>query len=369
MTAPALLDTARTLAAQFTELQPDATDAFPEEAFREVKRSGMLRAPLSVECGGLGASLAEATVATELVARASPAMALLIAMPLGLANMYGLGPDVAPEEHRRTWSEEIDLVGGEYRAGKWYAACNSEKGAGGSLEATKTLATRSNGRFHLTGEKVLASAGKHADFFFSSAKADPEDVPGCGVVETFVVPTDAPGVRILSDWDGFGMRPTESQTVIYESAAASRMMGFPNFFEIVQPVTAWYCLFAAIPLGCAAGMLDELARPAPESPALRLRFADAQMRIEAMRAYLAETASLWRPAAGRDGALRVLRTKTYVTQESTRLCAELFAMAGGRHYRRGGKLARMLADSFAGTALRPPLALALDTLVEHFALD
>jgi alkylation response protein AidB-like acyl-CoA dehydrogenase len=145
-------------------------------------------------------------------------------------------------------------------------------------------------------------------------------------------------------------------------------MGFPNFIDALQPVQYFYCLFAAIPLGCAASMLSALATPAPSSPALRLRFADAQMRVEALRAYLFETASQWRAAAGPAYAARVLRTKTYVTQESTKLCAEMFALSGGRHYRRTSPVARALADSFAGTALRPPLPLALDALVENFDL-
>jgi hypothetical protein len=90
------------------------------------------------------------------------------------------------------------------------------------------------------------------------------------------------------------------------------------------------------------------------------------MRYEALFAYLLQTAEMWRPAGGRDFAMRVLRTKTHVTQESTKLCAELFALSGGRHYTRSGVLARAFADSFAGTALRPPLA--LDTLTEQFEL-
>jgi len=65
----------------------------------------------------------------------------------------------------------------------------------------------------------------------------------------------------------------------------------------------------------------------------------------------------------------VLRTNTYVTQDATKLAAELFALSGGRHYRRTSPVARLLADSFAGTALRPPLSLALDTLVEQFGSD
>jgi alkylation response protein AidB-like acyl-CoA dehydrogenase len=145
-------------------------------------------------------------------------------------------------------------------------------------------------------------------------------------------------------------------------------MGFPNFIDAVQPLQYWFCLFAAVPLGCARAILRAMGSPAPQSPALRLRLSDAVMRYEAMRAYLLETAGAFRAAAGPKYAARVLRTKTFVSQEATKLCAELFALGGGRHYRRNNPVARTLADSFAGTALRPPLALALESLVENFSL-
>jgi alkylation response protein AidB-like acyl-CoA dehydrogenase len=305
--------------------------------------------------------------AVETIAAASPSAALLAAMPLGLAGVYAVGPDVAPPAHRTAWAEQIDRVAAHYRAGAIYAACNSEKGAGGSLAATRTAAERgADGRFQITGEKILASFGRHADFFFSTARVQPEQLPGCGVVEFFLVRTNAPGVHVLDDWDGFGMRSTESQTVRYTSAPAEDVVGFPNFIATVQPLTYFFCLFAAIPLGCAAAIRRALATPAPESPALRLRFSEALMREEALRAYLLETARAWRPAAGPAYAARVLRAKTYVTQEATKLCAELFALGGGRHYTRAGRLTRALAGAFAGTALRPPLPLALDTLVQQF---
>lgn len=45
------------------------------------------------------------------------------------------------------------------------------------------------------------------------------------------------------------------------------------------------------------------------------------------------------------------------------------ALSGGRHYRRTSPVARLLAAPFAGTALRPPLPLAFDALMESFALE
>ena len=215
--------------------------------------------------------------------------------------------------------------------------------------------------------RSLASFGRHASRFFSTAKVGADDLPGAGAVEVFLVETAAPGVEILDDWDGFGMRPTESQTVRYRDAAAESFVGFPNFIEAAQPIPYAFCLFATISLGCARGMLRALGVPVPRSPALRVRLSEAVMRYEAMRAYLLETADGWRPAAGPAYTARVVRTKTYVTQEATKLCAELFALGGGRHYRRTSPVARFLAASFAGTALRPPLPLALDQLAEQFS--
>ena len=365
----ALGETVRGLAPRLANRDAADAERYPADNIAELVSAGVIRAPFPVAAGGAGCTLLDAVDAVEVIASASPSTALLAAMPIGLAGVYSIGSDAAPSAHRRAWGEQIERVAADYRAGALYAACNSEKGAGGSLAATKTTAEQRDGRFTLTGEKILASFGRHADMFFSTAKVDPSQMPGCGVVEFFFVRPTARGVKILDDWDGFGMRSTESHTVRYQAAPAEGIVGFPNFIETVQPLSYFFALFSAIPLGCATAIRRELSTPVPESPALRLRFADAQMREEALRAYLHETARAWRPGAGPAYAARALRTKTYVTQEATRLCAELFALSGGRHYKRDGRLARMLAASFAGTALRPPLALALDTLVQQFSND
>jgi alkylation response protein AidB-like acyl-CoA dehydrogenase len=344
-------------------------ETFPAGSIAALYDAGVIAAPFRPEHGGSSASLPEMVAAVEAIAAASPSTALIAAMPLGLAGIYGLGPEIAPEAHRATFARQLERVSADYRQGRIYAACNSEKGAGGSLAATKTVARKGgDGAFILSGEKILATSGRHASTFFSTAKVTQEDLPGAGIVEFFLIDVNARGTEILADWDGFGMRPTESHTVRYNDAPARELMGFPNFIERVQPLQYFFCLFAAVPLGCARAVLRAMGTPAPQSPALRLRLSDAVMRYEALRAYLLESAALFRPAAGPEYAARVLRTKTYVSQEATKLCAELFALGGGRHYRRNNPVARTLADAFAGTALRPPLALALESLVENFSL-
>jgi alkylation response protein AidB-like acyl-CoA dehydrogenase len=345
-------------------------DAYPASNIAKLLDARVFAAPFTPALGGAGVTLRDAVELVETIAEACPSTALLAAMPLALAGAITAGTQVVSSSHRAATFAQVEEVAADYRARKIYAACNSEKGAGGSVAATKTVATRdSSGTFSISGEKILASFGRNADVFFSTAKVTPEDLPGAGVVEFFLVPTTAAGVTVSDDWNGFGMRGTESQTVKYDGARATAPLGFPNFIETVRPLEYVFCLFAAVPLGCVASMLRALAAPAPASPALRLRLSEVQMRYEASRAYLLDTASRYRPGADAANRARVLRTKTFVTQEATRLCAELFALSGGRHYVRGGRLSGAMADVFAGTALRPPLALALDTLVETFALE
>jgi len=367
--AATVQSTLEDLLPSIAERERTEPEKFPAASVAALYDAGVIAAPFPPEHGGRSASLSEMVAAVEALATASPSTALIACMPLGLAGVYGLGPDVAPAAHRPRYAQQIERVSADYRRGLIYAACNSEKGAGGSLAATKTVAKKgSGGGFTISGEKILASSGRYASTFFSTAKVTQEDLPGAGVVEFFLVDANAQGVEILDDWDGFGMRPTESHTVRYGDAPIRELMGFPNFLEVVRPLQYWFCLFAAIPLGCAKAILRATGTPAPQSPALRLRLADAVMRYEAMCAYLLTTADAFRPAAGPEYAARVLRTKTYVTQEATKLSAELFALGGGRNYRRSSPVARTLADSFAGTSLRPPLAIALESLVENFSL-
>jgi alkylation response protein AidB-like acyl-CoA dehydrogenase len=329
-------------------------DRYPAESVAELVALGLFSAPFPRELGGLGLDLPRAVAVLSALSETSPSLGLLASMPVGLAGVLATSAPALPEAVRPTFLEQVSRVAGDFGAGGVYAACNSEKGAGGSIDAIRTVARLRDGGYRLTGEKILAS--------FSTAKL-PE-----GGVELFFVDTRAPGVTVHADWDGFGMRSTEGHSVRYDDAPAREMVGYPGFLGAAQPFSWWYCLFAAIPLGCVASMIRALGTPAPSSPALRLRLSEALMRYEAARAYLLDSASLWRPGGDEGLRARMLRAKTYVTQESARIAADLFALSGGRHYTRTGHVARRFAGTFAGTALRPPLPLALDLLVDGFSL-
>lgn len=357
------------LAPGMIEREAADSEAYPAETIARLFEAGLIAAPLRPEYGGSGWELEQTVEAVELVARASGSAGLIVAMPLGVSGIYGVDPGLVPAEHAGEWRRQVESYAADVSGGRLYAAVNSEKGAGGSLAAMKTVATkRADGRFALTGDKILGTGGKYAHTFFSSAKVSAEELPGAGIVEFFMVDSDAAGVTVKQDWDGFGMRSSESQSVRYEGAMARGILGYPNFIADFQPLPLWLCLFAAVPLGCAGAVLAEIGRSSPSSPSLRMQLNDGLMRYEAAKAYLLRVATEFRPGAGAAYNARVTRVKTYVAREMTKLAAEMFAFGGGSQYRRNGRAARAFADAFAGTALRPPLVLALDTMLENFNL-
>src|SRR4051812_42352329 len=128
-------------------------DEYPAGNVARLIEARVFAAPFAPGLGGVGISLREAVEVAEAIAEACPSTALLATMPIGLAAAMATAPEVAPVEYRAQANAQLEAMAGDYRAGKIYAACNSEKGAGGSLAATKTIARRdADGSFALTGE-------------------------------------------------------------------------------------------------------------------------------------------------------------------------------------------------------------------------
>ena len=93
---PDLLGVVRALGGDIAAREAEDPDRYPDESVRELIAAGALSMPFPRELGGLGASLAEATELLLAVAEASPSLALLVSMPLGLAGVLaGADPAVA----------------------------------------------------------------------------------------------------------------------------------------------------------------------------------------------------------------------------------------------------------------------------------
>jgi alkylation response protein AidB-like acyl-CoA dehydrogenase len=89
----------------------------------------------------------------------------------------------------------------------------------GAAMAERTAATettlelrREGDHFRLDGEKYYCTGTLYADWVQAAAKEDEDRI-------SVLVPTDAPGVSLFDDWDGFGQRLTGSGTTRFENVA------------------------------------------------------------------------------------------------------------------------------------------------------
>src|SRR5262245_20091725 len=93
---------------QIAERERTSPEAYPGESIAALYQAGVISAPFSARLGGADMDLAGAVAAIEDIACASPSCALIASMPLGLAGVLALGPEIAPDEHRGAWSEQIE---------------------------------------------------------------------------------------------------------------------------------------------------------------------------------------------------------------------------------------------------------------------
>jgi alkylation response protein AidB-like acyl-CoA dehydrogenase len=177
----------------------DADDTFVADNYAELRQRRVFSAGLPVELGGGGASHAELCEAMRTLAQGCSSTALALSMHTHqvLIPVWRWRHERAPVEPflRRLAAEELILAssGGS----DWLA---------GSGRAEKV-----EGGYRVTGRKIFASGSPAADLF--STMAVHEDPAAGPTVVHFLIPFDAPGVKLHDNWRTLGMRATGSNDV------------------------------------------------------------------------------------------------------------------------------------------------------------
>ncbi len=155
---------------------------------------GALRVPQ--EYGGFGASVPQVFHLLMLLAEADSNLPQIFRAHFGFVEGR-LNDDVSTQER---WFPRI-------AAGELFGAAMAERTD--ATENTLTL-TRVDDHWLVNGEKYYCTGTLYADWIAASATIDGEYV-------SVAIPTTAPGVTRLDDWDGFGQRLTGSGTTRFES--------------------------------------------------------------------------------------------------------------------------------------------------------
>ena len=253
MTRPlALADAVAALTARFaaTAADYDASGDFPHANFALLREAGLLALTAPVEFGGRGGGLSEAAEVIGGVARGEPSTALVLTMQyLNLATLpRGRWPRALVERVIRDAVDRGALVN----------ALRVEPELGtpvrGGLPAT--TARRTPDGWRISGRKIYSTGIDGLAWAIVWARTD-EAEPRVGA---FLVPADAPGIRIERTWKALGMRATASHDIVLDDVAIPA-----EFAADLRPPQDWAAGEAGQPVWIAVligALYDGVARAA-----------------------------------------------------------------------------------------------------------
>ncbi|HET6399250.1 MAG TPA: acyl-CoA dehydrogenase family protein [Candidatus Thermoplasmatota archaeon] len=337
----------------------DREARWPERSFRAALESGLGGLVVPPEHGGLGQGLSGLLRTCEVFGRHNASFALSFGM-----HHVGAAAIAAKATHDQAERYLRPIARGEHIT----TLALSEPGTGLHFWYPETTLERTEGGFHVTGTKSFVTNGGHADSYVVGTVADDPDAPP-GLFSCVLVPREAEGATWDAPYDGFGMRGNAARTLHMDRlhVPARDLLGEVGdqtwyVFNVVAPY--FLVAMSGTYLGIAQRAVDEAvahlgarayaagsAGPAA-SPVVQHRLGRAWSRVQKCRQLL-----YWAAKEAETGGPQALpalcAAKADVAECAVDAANDAMTIGGGRTYRDGEVLPRLLRDARAAHVMSP----------------
>jgi alkylation response protein AidB-like acyl-CoA dehydrogenase len=325
----------------------DRRAEYPRETFDELRQAGLLALTAPVEFGGAGLWSEGRYVPyyelLETLARIDSVTAQLLQVH---SHALGIVSGLCDEAGRAA------LLPGIVGDGRILASVGSEAKPTGKLaDISRTeLEETDGGGYRLTCQKYFASGSSAADELLIWTA-----VPGTGPYPDrsvcVLVPSDAPEVELIDQWDVMGMRATVSHSVKISGYAVppERMIGEPGAWTRRDPRT-FTLAFAANHIGAAGAALDFCEGWVRERPGLaaseitRATLGRMSSELFGARSALMASAALWDTGDYDRAELASIRTLHLGKTTALEIVQTAFDVCGARAAFRDQELERLYRD-------------------------
>jgi butyryl-CoA dehydrogenase len=337
----------------------DLSDDFPWDVMEAAHREGFLALTVPPEFGGGGASLTEAVVVIEEIARNS----MSVSVPI-CANITGglyLRNWPAPQRLQRQLYEPM-------ADGKLLAFAGTEPQAGTDPASYRTTAVRDGDIYRLNGQKWATTNGGVAEVYIVFAMTEP-GARNRGM-SAFVVNGDSPGLKLDGFLDKCGWRgcreaelTLENLEVPVENRIGDEGEGFKvlmKCFEMGRITVAANCI------GLAQGAFDYAFRYAQQREAFQQKIvdfqaiqnmlADAAIGITTARLLLHRVTEAWDNDDRQSTNLQAAMAKHYAVEVAKKTTTDMVDVLGGHGFVRDHPVERMWRDHkafWAGEGAQP----------------
>jgi alkylation response protein AidB-like acyl-CoA dehydrogenase len=323
----------------------DRRHEFPAAAVRAAGELGLNGVFIPEEYGGAGLDMLSYALAIEELARVCPSTAVT----LSVTNSVCCWPiwRFGSEEQKRGPLRE--LASGSCLGGFGL----TEPGSGSDAGSLRTTARRDGDSWVLDGEKAWITNAGVARWFVVLARSTP--AAGSRGISAFLVPGDAPGLRVGAPEEKLGLRASVTAPLAFDGCrlpAASLLGEEGQGFKIALATLDHSRLgIAAQSVGIHQRALELGVGYARERVQFGVPIAGhqaVQFAIARMATELAAARALtWAAAAGEggaDGGRRAAQAKLYASEAANRACYDALQIHGGNGFCEEYEVARLYRD-------------------------
>ena len=332
--------------------ETDRTGAFPRANVDALAQAGILGLCSATEVGGGGQGPRAAAEVVEGLATACASTAMIVMMHFSAtAAIEAFGPEPVRRE----------IAAGRHLS----TLAFSEAGSRSHFWAPQSSATADGDTVRLDAAKSWGTSAGEADSYVWSSRP----VEGDGQMTLWLVPADAPGLRIAGGFDGLGLRGNASFPVTGEGVTVpvtDRLGDDGAGLDIaLTAVLPWFLLCSAsVSLGLmravtaetvahvSATRLEHLGQSLAQQPGTRAEVARMQIQSDATQSVIDDT--LRAIENGReDATLRVLEVKAVAGENAIDVTDLAMKVCGGAAFRRELGIERRFRDARAARVMAP----------------
>lgn len=328
-------------------VERDKTKAFPVEIFKELSNMGIMGLPFPEQYGGAGADTISFAIVTEELSRtcASTGITYSAHISLGGAPLYLFGTEAQKEKYL------TPICTGE----SFGAFGLTEPNAGSDAGGTETTAVLNNGEFVINGSKVFITNASYAKHLALTAITNREG--NKKEISAIIVPTDAKGFTIKSEYEKMGLNASNTTELILENVQVpeENLLGVRGngFKQFLTTLDGGRIGIAAMAVGIAQGALNKAVQYAKERKqfgkalaefqATQFKLADMEVKIQLARTFVYKAA--WLKDQGRPFGKEAAIAKYYASEMAMEVCDEAIQIHGGYGYMKEYEVERFLRDA------------------------
>lgn len=355
MTAPAVLDVLEELITTVVEpaaAEVDATGTFPRLAVTALGEGGLLGLTSAEEVGGMGLGLGDAATVVRRLAASCASTAMVVAMHYAASAVIEAHGPVAVRR---------DIAAGSHLS----TLAFSETGSRSHFWAPLGTATPDGDEVVLDAHKSwVTSAGEADSYVWTSRPAT-----AAAGATLWLVPADAPGLKVAAPFDGLGMRGNASSPIVATDvrAPASARLG-EDGAGLDVALGAALPVFQILSASCSLGIMDAALRTTlahvtsarlehldqvlADQPVVRQHVARMANRADVASVFVDDAVAAL--STGRaDAPLRMLQSKTVAAEAAIEVLDDAMRLGGGAAFRKDVGIERNFRDARAAAVMAP----------------